>query len=67
METLVFCDRDISESYAKVKKIRLKTIFEYGMREIDLSTKAVEIYQEALSLSPHSNFLFTTPTIPQFN
>lgn len=60
METLVFCDRDISESYAKVIKIRLKTIFEYGMREIDLSTKAIEIYQEALSLSPHSNFLFTT-------
>ena len=31
METLVFGDRDISESYAKVLKIRLRAIFEYGV------------------------------------
>ena len=49
METLVFCDRDISESYAKVIKYDLKQFLNTGWYEIDFSTKAIETYHEALS------------------
>lgn len=42
----------------QVKSKETKTLS--GMREVDLSKKAIEIYQEALSLSPDSTFLFTT-------
>ena len=53
--TLEYHGRKIAD---QVKSTETKTAS--GMREVDLSKKAIEIYREALSLSPHSNFLFTT-------
>ena len=42
----------------QVKSTETKTAS--GMREIDLSKKAIAIYEEALSLSPDTPFLFVT-------
>ena len=53
--TLDYHGKKISD---QVKSTETKT--KDGMREVDLNSKAIEIYHEALRLSDNSDFLFTT-------
>lgn len=45
-----------SDDFRKSNRTKTKA----GIREVDLNSRAVEVYQEACSLSPDSEFIFTT-------